>query len=87
MTGMNANKTSSEGHTELSEPTQPAKGSVGSKIRGALIVVALFPVLLVVLLNAQVDFDSFGTWINPVGLIVGAVAVAVIWAVTGKRQR
>lgn len=89
---MNAHQASSgePAHLAESEPEpEPSAGGgagAGAKLRGALIAVALFPLLAVLILNAQRDFDPFGTWINPLGLLVSAVAVAVIWAATGKRQ-
>jgi hypothetical protein len=64
-----------------------AEGSIGSKIRGALIAIALLPVLVALVVSAQGDFDPFGTWINPVVLAVTAVGVIIVWAATGKSQR
>jgi hypothetical protein len=87
--------TGGAGSTSSGDRGSPGRGRVGStgssggagaKLRGALLVIALFPLLAALILNAQCDFNPFGTWINPVVLVVTAVGVAVLWGMTGKRQ-
>jgi hypothetical protein len=68
--------------------TDPStKSGAGSKLRGAAIAIVLFPVLAAFILNAQSDFDEFGTWINPLVLALTSVALLVVWRVTGNSQR
>jgi hypothetical protein len=82
---MSTERTPPEPPATAGQPTRT--GGAGSKLRGLLLVIACFPLLAALILNAQADFDPYGKWIGSLGLVVDAVFVTVVWIVTEKKQQ